>query len=61
MFSVGEAAKILGWPEHKVRYVIGTRDLGRKVGWAIVLSDSDIDEMRSPKGPNNGKQDKQAA
>ena len=60
MFSVGEAASLLGKSHQWVRYVIGTRDLGRKVGWAIVLSSGDIEKLKQVRD-KNGEQSKQAA
>lgn len=46
MHSIGEAAREVGKPEYWVRYLVKTRGLGQKVGWAIVLSDSDLKILR---------------
>ena len=52
MRSVGEAALALDRTEPWVRSWIKKRKLGRKCGWAIILSDEDYQELLRIKNGN---------
>ena len=61
MHSVSEAAREVGKPEKWVRYRLSILRLGKKVGWGIVLSDSDVKKLKQQAGVNNGNEGQQAA
>lgn len=54
MYSIGEVAAMLGLKYNCVHRWVRQEGLGRKVGWGIVLSDSDVEKLK-------GKNDRQKA
>lgn len=56
MHSIGQAAEKLGVSYHWAHRQVKRRGLGRKVGWGVVLSDSDLVELRKAKEGTNGRQ-----
>jgi len=55
MYSIGQAAERLGVTYHWAHRQIRRRGRGRKVGWGVVLSDSDLIELEKV-APKNGRQ-----
>lgn len=45
MHSIGQAAERLGVSYHWAHKQVRRHGLGRKVGWGVVLSDSDLEEL----------------
>lgn len=56
MHSIGQAAEKLGVSYHWTHRQVKRQGLGRKVGWGVVLSDSDLVELRKAKEKTNGRQ-----
>ena len=45
MHSIGQAAERLGVSYHWAHKQVRRHGLGRKVGWGVVLSDSDLEKL----------------
>lgn len=55
MHSIRQAACEVGKPEYWVRNWVRKLKLGEKVGWAIVLGDTDLYQLKE-KASNHGHQ-----
>lgn len=56
MYSIGEAVRRLGCSDPWVRKWVRLLGLGQKVGWAVVLSPDDIEQLEKKKATLNGNQ-----